>query len=81
MPLFLGVLDIPEEDVSVRYGGEKTVQRIEGDEVDPPIPGLFVPLLTRADLNAFFTSRSALNSAGLTRSDINRLYSLAGTAG
>lgn len=81
MPLFLGVSDIPEEDVSVRYGQEATAQRIAGDEVDPPIPGLFIPLLTRADLNAFFSTRSVLNAGGLTRLDINRLYSLAGTAG
>src|SRR5690606_7790592 len=51
MPLFLGVLDITEEDWTVRHGGEVTLQRIQGDEVDPPIPGLFVPLLTRANLN------------------------------
>lgn len=81
LPLFLGVLGIPEEDVSVRYGGQATVHRIEGDEVDPPIPGLFVPLLTRADLNAAFATRAALNAGGLTRADINRRYDLAGTAG
>lgn len=80
MPLFLGVLDIPEEDVNVRYGGHGTIHRIEGDEVDPPIPGLFVPLLTRADLNAAFATRAALNAGGLTRADINRRYDLAGTA-
>lgn len=81
MPLFLGVLDIPEEDVSIRYGRGSTVHRIDGDEVAPPIPGLFIPLLTRADLNAVFASRALLNAAGLTRSDINRLYQYAGAAG
>lgn len=81
MPLFLGVLDIPEEDVSVRYGDEETVQRIEGSEVDPPIPGLFVPLLRRKDLNAAFATRAAMNGAALTRGDINRLYEYAGMAG
>lgn len=80
MPLFLGVNDIPEEDVSVRYGGEETVQRIEGDEVSPPIPGLFIPLLTRADLNAFFATRADLNAGGLRRVDLNRRYDLAGVA-
>jgi hypothetical protein len=81
MPLFLGVGDIPEEDVSVRYGGQSTAQRIEGDEVDPPIPGLFIPLLTRADLNAFFSTRAAMNAGGLQRLDLNRKYDVAGTAG
>lgn len=81
MPLFLGVLDIPEEGVDVGWGGTNTVHRIEGDEVDPPIPGLFVPLLRRMDLNAAFMTRSALNGAALTRGDINRLYEYAGYAG
>lgn len=80
MPLFLGVLDIPEEDVSVRFGGEETVQRIEGDEVDPPIPGLFVPLLTAADINISFPSAAVLNSDHLTAADVNRRYDLAGAA-
>ncbi|WP_341945646.1 hypothetical protein [Microbacterium sp. LWH11-1.2] len=80
-PLFLSVLSAAEVDITHQWGGGAISHQIEGDEVDPPIPGLFVPLLTRADLNAFFPTRAALNSAGLTRSDINRLYSLAGTAG
>lgn len=81
MPLFLGVLDINEEDVSVRYGGQATVQRIEGDEVDPPIPGLFIPLLTAADINVSFATAGALNSAHLLALNVNRRYDLAGAAG
>lgn len=81
MPLFLGVFDIPEEDIDVRWGKEHTVQRIAGDEVDPPIPGLYVPTLTRDDINISFDSRAAVNAAALTRSDINRLYALSGAAG
>lgn len=81
MPLFLGVSDIPEEDVSVRFGGEASAHRIEGDEVDPPIPGLFVPLLRRKDLNAFYATRAAMNAGGLMRIDLNRKYEVAGTAG
>lgn len=81
MPLFLGVLDIPEEDYNVRFGHEATVQRIQGDEVDPPIAGLYISTLTRADINISFESRSAVNSAALTRGDINRMYSLSGAAG
>lgn len=81
MPLFLGVGDIPEEDVSVRYGGEATAHRIEGDEVDPPIPGLFVPLLRAMDINVSYPTASALNSSYLLALDVNRDYSLAGAAG
>ena len=79
-PLFLGVLDIAEEGMDVFWGGEWTRQRIQGDEVSRPAPGLFVPLLTRADLNAYYASRSAMNADNLTRLGINRRYDLAGTA-
>lgn len=77
-PLFLGVLDIAEEGVDLRMRGEATIQRIQGDEVSPPAPGLFIPLLRRKDVNAFYASREDFNAAYLTRLDANRDYSLAG---
>lgn len=80
-PLFLSTLSVAEIDITWQWGGGELSHQVEGDEVAPPIPGLFVPLLTRADLNAVFASRAALNAAGLTRSDINRLYQYAGAAG
>lgn len=80
-PLFLGVFDIAEESQDVHWGGSFTIQRIQGDEVARPAPGLFIPLLRRKDLNAFYSSRAALNSAYLTRLGANRDYSLAGFAG
>lgn len=80
-PLFLSALTVEELDMNHRWGGNELAHKFEGDEVDPPIPGLFVPLLTRADLNTFFATRGALNAAGLTRTDINRMYELSGTAG
>lgn len=79
-PLFLGVLDIAEEGVDLRAGGQATIQRVQGDEVSRPAPGLFIPLLTRADLNAYYATRSALNADNLTRLAVNRRYDLAGTA-
>lgn len=79
-PLFLSTLSVDEIDLNHRWGGTELVHEIEGDEVDPPIPGLFVPLLTRKDLNVSFATRTALNAGGLTRADINRLYSLAGAS-
>lgn len=80
-PLFLSALAAPELEIDRRLGGGEISHQIEGDEVSPPIPGLFVPLLTRADLNAYFATRSALNAGGLTRADLNRRYDLAGAAG
>lgn len=80
-PLFLSTLTVSELDVNWQWGGGEISHVIEGDEVSPPIPGLFIPLLTRADINAYFATRAAVNAGGLTRSDINRLYNIAGTAG
>lgn len=80
-PLFLGVFDIAEEGLDVRFGGEATVQRITGDEVARPLPGVFVPLLRRMDLNAFYSDRATLNASYLTRLSANRSYDLAGYAG
>ena len=54
--------------------------RIVGDEVAPPAPGLFIPLLRAADVNAFYATAAAANAAYLTASDLNRDYSLAGYA-
>lgn len=78
--LFLGVLDITEEDIGVKFGREDTVQRMTGDETAPPIPGLFIPLLRRADINAFYASRAAIAADNLTRIAVNRRYDLAGVA-
>lgn len=80
-PLFLSALTVAEIDMDTRWGGTELAHGFEGDEVDPPIPGLFVPLLTRADLNAFYSTRAALNADNLLRLDVNRRYDLAGTAG
>lgn len=80
-PLFLSALVVDEVDMTTRWGGSELAHMLDGDEVDPPIPGLFVPLLRRKDLDFVFASRNALNAAGLTRADINRLYQYAGAAG
>ena len=80
-PLFLSALDIPEIDLNIRWGGgEDTLHRIEGDEADPPVPGLFIPLLTAADINAYFATAAAVNSGHLRAVDVNRRYDLAGFA-
>lgn len=78
-PLFAAVLDAGEIDIAVSTGREHLAWKITGDEVAPPAPALFVPLLTRADLNAFYATRAELNSDNLTRLAVNRRYDLAGT--
>lgn len=80
-PLFLSALSVSEVDMDHRWGGNELSHRFEGDEVDPPIPGLFVPLLTAADINVSFPSAAVLNSEHLLASDVNRRYDLAGAAG
>lgn len=80
-PLFLSTLSVAELDVNWQWGGGEISHVIEGDEVAAPIPGLFIPLLRRADINAYFSTRAGVNAGGLTRADINRRYDIAGTAG
>jgi len=79
-PLFLGVLDIAEVDINVAWGGGDTRQEMVGDEAAPPIPGLFIPLLTAADINASFATAADLNAAHARAVDVNRRYDLAGAA-
>lgn len=79
-PFFMSAFDIAEVAVDVRWGGTTTIQQMQGDEVDPPIPGLFVPLLTAADINASFATARALNISHRRAVDVNRRYDLAGAA-
>ena len=78
-PFYAAVLD-PREEAGA---GSKIAWRMTGDEVSPPAPGIFIPLLTRADINAFYLTRAAVNSAHPTRLSVNRAYELigAGNAG
>lgn len=79
-PLFAAVLDPREVDVDFHLGGESIRWDVTGDEVSPPTPALVVPLLTRADINAFYATRAAVKADNLTRLSVNRRYDLAGTA-
>lgn len=80
-PMFMGVLDIAEEDIDTRYGGTETYQRMTGDEVAPPVPGLFIPLLRNRDLNLYYASNAALIADSISNAAVNRRYDLAGFAG
>lgn len=79
-PLFAGILTLDEQGLNYSVDSDLIVFGMTGDEVTPPTPALVVPLLTRADLNAFYPTRAALNAAYLTRLEVNRAYDLAGTA-
>ena len=79
-PLFLSVLDPKERAVDVHLGGTLIDWDLDGTEVSPPAPGIFIPLLTRADINAFYPTRAAVNAAHPTRLSVNRAYDLIGAA-
>ena len=82
-PLFAAVLDPKERELNLSQSqvGELVAFDMAGlDEVSPPTPALVVPLLTRADLNAYYATRAALNADNLTRLAVNRRYDLAGSA-
>lgn len=79
-PMFLGTAGIIERDIGVNQGLGFTRHDMVGDESDPPVPGLFIPLLTAADLNAYYDTAADLNSGNLTGAAVNRRYDLAGYA-
>jgi hypothetical protein len=79
-PLFASVFNPVERDVDYIHGGTRIAFDIEADEVSPPTPAVVVPLLTNADLNAYYASNTALNADNLTNLGVNRRYDLAGTA-
>lgn len=83
-PLFLSALEVPEDDINIQWApdGEGEISHpVRGDEVDPPIPGLFVALLRAKDINVSFPTAAALNASALTAAEVNRRYDLAGAAG
>jgi hypothetical protein len=80
-PLFAAVLDLVEQDMNFVWGGNQIAHAMSGSEVSPPSEALFVPLLTRRDINAYYATRAAANADNLTRLDINTRYDLAGFAG
>lgn len=80
-PFFAGVLTLDERDMNYVLGGDLVTVGMTGSEVDPPTPALVVPLLTRADLNAYYPTRAALNADNVSRLAVNRRYDLAGTSG
>lgn len=82
-PLFLSVFNLTEWDIDHQWLGDggMLAHTFTGDEVAPPIPGLFIPLLRRKDIDAFYATRAAVAADNLTRGAVNRRYDLAGFAG
>lgn len=78
--LFAAVLAPAQRPINVHMGGYLTEWDLTATEVSPPAPALIVPLLRRSDINAFYATRTAVNSGNLTRDAVNRRYDLAGTA-
>lgn len=81
-PFFVGVSgSAAEVDFNYVHGyGETITHPLQGDEVAPPAPGLFIPLLTNADINAFYAANADVNSGSTSNLEINRKYEIAGTA-
>jgi len=80
-PFFAAVLSASEEQVNYTIGmGEQITTAMSGTEVSPPAPGIFIPLLTNADINSFYLTNAAINSANATNLDVNRQYSLIGAS-
>ena len=78
--LFVHVGSINEVDFTVRFGGENVVHQTSGTEVRPPAKKLGTPLLTLADLDAFYATLGDIDADNLTLGDIDRRWDLAGYA-
>lgn len=78
-PFYAAVMDIKESDFSsnLAHGtGEKITHAMTGTQASPPIPGLFIPLLTRDHIDAYYASRDAIDADNQTRLGLDRRYDL-----
>lgn len=73
-PFYAVTPDYSMQDVDVLYGGSTTHFEGGGSEVEPPVPGLFVPLLTYGDLKRAYATYGALKADNLTYGAVNRRY-------
>lgn len=79
-PLYMHVQSIPELSIDWNWGGERNAHFLDGPEVATPAPSLFIPLLRRMDLDAYYATRNDMDAAYLRRIDMDRDYDLAGFA-
>ncbi|WP_311478384.1 hypothetical protein [uncultured Gulosibacter sp.] len=75
-PFFAAVPNYGLNDIDVRYGGDITHFDGAGNEVLPPAPGLFIPLLTYAHVNAVYDTYLKAKQDNLTYGELNRRYDL-----
>ncbi|MCS4277713.1 hypothetical protein M2390_002922 [Mycetocola sp. BIGb0189] len=76
-PFFAVVPDIVESSFDYTKGtGTKIAHSMKGTEAAPPAPGLFIPLLTYAHLNAYYATYAALNADNATYLAVNTRYDL-----
>jgi hypothetical protein len=78
--MFLHTPSINEVGVTVRFGGEMVVHQMAGSEAKPPAKKLGTPLLTLADIDAFYATLGDIDADNLTLGDIDRRWDLAGYA-
>jgi hypothetical protein len=76
-PFYAGILDVSEEEFDLYNGGSTVSWELKASEVSPPAPGLFISLLTRADVNAFYAARADVDAYNLTRLDVARNFGIA----
>lgn len=78
--LFAAVADDNEISRDVSWGGQRSDFLFTAVEVEPPFPGLSMPLLTYDDLDVSYASYDVRDAAYGSYTDMDRDYSLAGAA-
>lgn len=63
------------------HWSDRIVWRMVADEVAPPVPTLVVPLLSRADIAAYYASRQAVRAGNASRLALSRRFEIAGSGG
>jgi hypothetical protein len=77
-PFFAAVLSASEQDDNYVLGGEMITTEMQGSEVSPPAPGIYISLLKRDDIDAFYPTRADIDAGNAMRIDIDRRYELIG---
>lgn len=78
--MFVHTPSINEVDFTVRFGGESVIHQMMATEARRPAKKLGTPLLTLADLDAYYATLGAIDSDNLTLGDLDRRWDLAGFA-
>jgi hypothetical protein len=79
-PLYVAVPAPTQTPVNAVAGGTVVEWDLTGPEVDPPTPELAPAVLSRADLDTYYTTRATRDTAYASRLAMDTDYSLAGYA-